>query len=137
MHQCFVFSYSVSQRWIWMVKKPFILNSMIILFFKDLLDLDPLPLSVLKNDLYQSIYDFKYFNPIQTQVCFKWFCANGKKFALNKTCFRHILQVFFSLFHSDDNLLIGAPTGSGKTLCAELAIFRLINQQPEKKVDLY
>ena len=42
---------------------------------------------------------FKYFNPIQTQV-------------------------FHTLYHSDSSVLLGAPTGSGKTIAAELAIFR-------------
>lgn len=44
--------------------------------------------------------------------------------------------MFHCLYHTDQNALIGAPTGSGKTLCAELAIFRLITEQPKKKVCL-
>lgn len=74
----------------------------------DLLDLDPLPITVLHNDSYQKLYPFEYFNPIQTQV-------------------------FFTLHETDNNTLIGAPTGSGKTLCAELAIFRLLKHNPTKK----
>lgn len=35
-------------------------------------------------------------------------------------------QVFNSLYNSDENVFIAAPTGSGKTVCAELALFRLI-----------
>jgi len=42
--------------------------------------------------------------------------------------------VFHALFHTDDNVLIGAPTGSGKTIMAEFAIFRLFVKTPEKKV---
>ncbi|KAI6206534.1 hypothetical protein M3Y94_00923100 [Aphelenchoides besseyi] len=75
----------------------------------DLLDLEPLPISALKNVSYQNLYGFQFFNPVQTQV-------------------------FFSLYHTWDNILIGAPTSSGKTLCAELAIFRLLQHRPGKKV---
>ncbi|KAF7630755.1 hypothetical protein Mgra_00008963 [Meloidogyne graminicola] len=74
----------------------------------DLLDLDPLPLSALKNEEYQQLYSFQFFNPVQTQV-------------------------FHTLYATDENTLIGAPTSSGKTLCAELAIFRLFNLRPLKK----
>ncbi|KAI6206603.1 Activating signal cointegrator 1 complex subunit 3 [Aphelenchoides besseyi] len=74
----------------------------------DLLDLEPLPISALKNVSYQNLYGFQFFNPVQTQV-------------------------FFSLYHTWDNILIGAPTSSGKTLCAELAIFRLLQHRPGKK----
>lgn len=77
----------------------------------DLLDLDPLPISALKNEPYQSLYPFQFFNPVQTQV-------------------------FFALYHTWDNILLGAPTSSGKTLCAELAIFRLLQHKPNKKVFL-
>lgn len=75
----------------------------------DLLDLDPLPISALKNEAYQILYPFAYFNPVQTQV-------------------------FFTLYNTWDNVLLGAPTSSGKTLCAELAIFRLLQHKPDKKV---
>lgn len=66
-----------------------------------LLDLHPLPVSTLKNASYEALYSFAYFNPIQTQV-------------------------FHTLYHSDSNVLLGAPTGSGKTIAAELAIFRCV-----------
>ena len=74
----------------------------------DLLPLDPLPLKALKNKRYESLYSFEFFNPVQTQV-------------------------FHSLYHTDQSCLIGAPTSSGKTLCAELAIFRILNKEKEKK----
>ena len=34
-------------------------------------------------------------------------------------------QVFTVLYNSDDNVLVAAPTGSGKTVCAEFALLRL------------
>lgn len=73
-----------------------------------LLDLHPLPLSALKNPRYERLYSFPYFNPVQTQV-------------------------FHTLYHSDSSVLLGAPTGSGKTVAAELAIFRVFNQYPGGK----
>ena len=74
-----------------------------------LLDLYPLPKSALRNEGYESLFRFTHFNPIQTQV-------------------------FHQLYHGDGNVLIGAPTGSGKTVIAELAIFRVFNQYPKGKV---
>ncbi|KAK2558441.1 U5 small nuclear ribonucleoprotein 200 kDa helicase [Acropora cervicornis] len=71
----------------------------------ELLDLQPLPVSALRNPAFESLYKdkFPYFNPIQTQV-------------------------FNTLCNSDENVLIGAPTGSGKTICAEFAVLRLLQQ---------
>ena len=66
----------------------------------NLLDLQPLPKSALDNPQFQNLYNFDYFNPIQSQI-------------------------FHSLYHSDTNALIGAPTGSGKTIAAEMAIFKV------------
>jgi len=77
----------------------------------ELLDLQPLPVSALKNPLYESILSkkFSHFNPIQTQI-------------------------FHTLYHTDYNVLLGAPTGSGKTVAAEVAMFRVFNTQPNSKV---
>lgn len=75
----------------------------------ELLDLKPLPVTSLSNRTYESLYSFSHFNPIQTQA-------------------------FHVLYHTDNNVLLGAPTGSGKTISAELAMFRLFNTQPDMKV---
>ncbi|KAJ6867833.1 DExH-box ATP-dependent RNA helicase DExH14-like [Populus alba x Populus x berolinensis] len=75
----------------------------------ELLDLKPLPVTSLGNNTYEALYSFSHFNPIQTQI-------------------------FHILYHSDNNVLLGAPTGSGKTIAAELAMLRLFNTQPDMKV---
>ncbi|EFY89726.1 putative ATP dependent RNA helicase [Metarhizium acridum CQMa 102] len=70
----------------------------------ELLELQPLPVSALKVSNYVDLYpDWKQFNRIQTQT-------------------------FNSLYKTDQNVFIGAPTGSGKTVCAEFAILRHWNQ---------
>ncbi|CAM8907106.1 unnamed protein product [Rhodiola kirilowii] len=75
----------------------------------ELLDLKPLPISALGNGTYESLYTFSHFNPIQSQA-------------------------FHVLYHTDHNVLLGAPTGSGKTISAELAMLHLFNTQPDMKV---
>ncbi|EPQ10851.1 U5 small nuclear ribonucleoprotein 200 kDa helicase [Myotis brandtii] len=74
----------------------------------ELLDLQPLPVSALRNSTFESLYQgkFPFFNPIQTQV-------------------------FNTVYNSDDNVFVGAPTGSGKTICAEFAILRMLLQSSE------
>lgn len=42
-------------------------------------------------------------------------------------------QVFTALYNTDDNALIAAPTGSGKTICAEFAILRMLARAAEGK----
>ncbi|GCB24855.1 pre-mRNA-splicing factor brr2 [Aspergillus awamori] len=70
-----------------------------------LLDMQRAPVKALKRDEYQQLYpEWQYFNKIQTQT-------------------------FKSLFDTDDNVFIGAPTGSGKTVCAELALLRHWTQE--------
>ena len=75
----------------------------------ELLNLSPLPVEALANPTYESLYrdKFSHFNPVQTQV-------------------------FHTLYHSDTNVLLGAPTGSGKTIAAEIAIMRVRNTCPGK-----
>ncbi|XP_044063670.1 activating signal cointegrator 1 complex subunit 3 [Siniperca chuatsi] len=75
----------------------------------ELLDLQPLPVTALGNREYESLYKFTHFNPIQTQI-------------------------FHTLYHTDTNILLGAPTGSGKTIAAEMAMFRVFNKYPTHKV---
>ena len=73
-----------------------------------LLQLQPAPVSSLKNHDFENYFDFTTFNNIQTQ-------------SLN------------ILYHTDDSVLIGAPSGSGKTACAELALFRHWSQAESGK----
>uniref|UniRef100_A0A1A8I724 U5 small nuclear ribonucleoprotein 200 kDa helicase n=1 Tax=Nothobranchius kuhntae TaxID=321403 RepID=A0A1A8I724_NOTKU len=74
----------------------------------ELLDLQPLPVTALRNSAFEALYQnkFPFFNPIQTQV-------------------------FNALYNSDDNVFVGAPTGSGKTICAEFAILRMLLHSAE------
>lgn len=80
----------------------------------ELLDLQPLPVSALRNPDFEALYQgqFPLFNPIQTQV-------------------------FNSVYNTDENVFIGAPTGSGKTVCAEFAILRLFTQNPDNAKCVY
>ncbi|XP_031846390.1 activating signal cointegrator 1 complex subunit obelus isoform X2 [Nomia melanderi] len=75
----------------------------------DLLELQPLPVKALKEPAFERLYKFTHFNPIQTQI-------------------------FHCLYHTDNNVLLGAPTGSGKTIVAEIAMFRIFKQYPTQKV---
>lgn len=38
------------------------------------------------------------------------------------------------MFHTDENVLIGSPTGSGKTIMAEFAILRAFKLKPGEKI---
>jgi len=74
-----------------------------------LLDLQPLPITALKSKGLQSMYThIRNFNPIQTQS-------------------------FNELFNGDNNALVCAPTGSGKTVCAEFAIMRMLTMNKNGK----
>lgn len=41
--------------------------------------------------------------------------------------------MFHAVYHTDRHILLGAPTGSGKTAVAELSILRLISAHPGMK----
>uniref|UniRef100_A0A7S3QXY0 RNA helicase n=1 Tax=Dunaliella tertiolecta TaxID=3047 RepID=A0A7S3QXY0_DUNTE len=75
----------------------------------ELLDLQPLPVSALRNPTFEGLYKgLQCFNPIQTQC-------------------------FSALYNTDDNALVSAPTGSGKTICGEFALLRMLNRAAEGK----
>ena len=77
----------------------------------DLLDLRPLSIRALKNPLLEEIYGqrFQYFNPMQTQL-------------------------FHCMYYTPANVLLGSPTGSGKTIAAELAMWWAFREKPGSKV---
>ncbi|ORY79832.1 antiviral helicase SLH1 [Protomyces lactucae-debilis] len=77
----------------------------------ELLNLQPLPITALQDPILEDIcaQRFLYFNPVQTQY-------------------------FHTLYHTDQNVLVGAPTGSGKTTAAELALWWAFRKFPKGKV---
>ena len=79
--------------------------------YTDLLDLQPLSISALKNPILEEVYGqrFQFFNPMQTQI-------------------------FHTLYHTSENVLLGSPTGSGKTVAAELAMWWAFREKPGSKV---
>lgn len=47
------------------------------------------------------------------------------------SCVISVPPVFNAVYNSDDNVFVGAPTGSGKTICAEFAILRMLLHNAE------
>lgn len=45
-----------------------------------------------------------------------------------------VLQAFHALYHTDLNVLLGAPTGSGKTISAELTMLRVFRETSHLKI---
>mmetsp|Transcript_75394 Transcript_75394/g.157134 ORF Transcript_75394/g.157134 Transcript_75394/m.157134 type:complete len:2169 (-) Transcript_75394:248-6754(-) len=78
----------------------------------ELLDLQPLPLTALRYPEAEALFaaqGLKAFNPIQTQT-------------------------FSTLYSTNDNCLICAPAASGKIVCAEFAVLRMLsNSDPMKR----
>ncbi|GIQ80202.1 hypothetical protein KIPB_000961 [Kipferlia bialata] len=56
----------------------------------------------------ESLFGFDYFNPLQTSY-------------------------FHRCYHSEGNVIIGAPTGSGKTIAAELCLLQMLRDHPQRK----
>ena len=77
--------------------------------YTELLDLRPLSIKALQNYSYESLFKWTHFNPVQTQL-------------------------FPTVYHGDKNILLGAPTGSGKTVVAELAMMRLWRTSSQGKI---
>ncbi|KAL9074921.1 MAG: hypothetical protein Q9157_004217 [Trypethelium eluteriae] len=79
--------------------------------YTDLLALQPLPISALRNPPLEDIYGqrFQFFNPMQTQI-------------------------FHCMYHTSANVLLGSPTGSGKTLAAELSMWWAFREKPGSKI---
>lgn len=81
----------------------------------ELLDLQPLPLTALRCPEAEKIYaaqGLKVFNPIQTQT-------------------------FSMLYSSNDNVLVCAPAASGKILCAEFAVLKMLTSDDPVKRCVY
>ena len=57
------------------------------------------------------------------QICSVLFCLS---LAESSGACALCAQVFTALYNTDDNCLVAAPTGSGKTVCAEFAILRML-----------
>ena len=77
----------------------------------ELLHLRPLPRSALRQPAYEALYAgrFTHFNAVQTQA-------------------------FHTLYCTDASVLLGAPTGSGKTVSAELVLLRSFATSPGRLV---
>lgn len=76
-----------------------------------LLKLHPLPITAIHKEEIEKIYKqkFSYFNPMQTMV-------------------------FHTLYNTNSSVFVGSPTGSGKTVVAELAIWHAFNEFPGSKI---
>lgn len=81
----------------------------------ELLDLQPLPLTALRCPDAEKLYaaqGLKVFNPIQTQT-------------------------FSMLYSSNDNCLVCAPAASGKIICAEFAVLKMLTSDDPVKRCVY
>ena len=66
-------------------------------------------------------------------------CLNciGLKLLFTFCLFSLPLVVFNALYSTQDNVLVTAPTGSGKTICAEFAILKLFSDVPKAAKAVY
>ncbi|KNH09493.1 RNA helicase [Perkinsela sp. CCAP 1560/4] len=67
-----------------------------------MLPLSPLGINVIPHR-FHPLYPYRVFNSVQTHC-------------------------FHALYHTDNNVFLGAPTGSGKTVCAEFGMLRILQQ---------
>ncbi|KAJ2616612.1 Pre-mRNA splicing [Coemansia sp. RSA 1365] len=79
----------------------------------ELLDMQPLALAELRNVEFETAYREHPQSPL---------CSTGTFNAVQT-------QAFHTLYHTDDSVLVAASPGSGKTLCAELALLRFFAQE--------
>ncbi|ORX42129.1 Sec63-domain-containing protein [Piromyces finnis] len=112
-----IYVHAINDRWMGAESvfpvsfKNFILPGMNRTPNTNLLNLQPLPVSALHDDVLEEICRkrFDYFNAIQTQI-------------------------FHTVYWTNNNILVGAPTGSGKTVIAELAMWASFREKPKSKV---
>lgn len=99
----------------------------------ELLDLQPLPISVLGEAAFVKLYKFHEFNPIQTQTFHHLFktVRQISSFDCRIKLIHCIISHLWIL--QDKNCLVCAPSGSGLSVCAEFAIMRMLVNQPQGK----
>ncbi|XP_040361646.1 DExH-box ATP-dependent RNA helicase DExH12 [Rosa chinensis] len=78
----------------------------------ELAGLNQIPVTELMNQDYEALYDLEHFNHVQSMV-------------------------FKRLYYSDDNVLVAAPTGCGKIICAEFAVLRNHQKDGDKMRVVY
>ena len=109
----------------------------------ELLDMRPLPVSTLGKNISEKLYsNYTYYystshttNPTILKIAHSLnstATTTTTKNGIHIDYFNAIqTQTFAALYEHDDSVLICAPTGSGKTICAEFAILRMLQLNPE------
>lgn len=77
----------------------------------EVLDVQSVPKSILKNEKFEETFAFSYFNKFQSQC-------------------------FHSLMNTNENVFLGLAKGSGKTTCGELAILNAWRQNKQRTLYL-